>query len=219
MSNLNVAIAEVTSIVEANRKNIVTAVTNALKNRSTDAETIQVEMVGYIRAVSTLSKSALKGDKVLTDIFSLDVKGPDRLKLAGWIEACTPIRVRFDKDTGKFQDIAWSDRHVKACKDAGIPTFDLAKLERSRWDMFDPKAGKLAADPRLQRGIDALLREMTRSLDTGMSSLPDMLRTLKDALTAENLAASMETIREQQGHLDFMASWTTKQEMAKRAGK
>ena len=219
MSNLNTAIAEVTSIVEANQKVIVTAITTALQGRTKDAETIQVQMVGYIKAISTLSKAILKNDPVLTAIFGLDIKGPDRLKLAGWIEACTPIRVRFDRDTGKFQDIAWSDRHVKACKDSGVPTFDMARLESARWDMFDPKAGKLASDPRLQRGIDALIREMTRSLDTGMASLPDMVRTLKEAMTAENLAASMETVRGQQGHIDFLDSWNLKQALAKREAK
>ena len=164
-------------------------------------------MLAIVARISQAPKPAqIVHDKDLPYIFSAHVKGDDLSRLAQWLAGFTPIRIRFDKDTGRFRDVAVSDSWIRQRKALGLGIWDLTGLRLENWLSYKPEIRKAPSDPALVRGMNALAREAARTIDTGGFGLEkvkaDILKMFEDGFDA-----MVWTARNTDKHKDYIRAW------------
>ena len=209
------SVATVATVTAANpaavdeRKKLARAVTTALANRSGKALAIQTAMVGLIEPMVAWGAKEIKEDLALNSIFKLEIRGDDVSRLAQWVEEFTPVKVKFDKDTGRFTGFGWNQRKIDlARKDpiANPPAWDLAGARESLWTEFTPVNRKLKAKPDIKRGMDAAVREIARAIDLGLVDWG----TVKTAIAArmvDGIAEETTKMMDTESHKDWIAAY------------
>ena len=183
------------------------ALVAALQSRQGYAGVIQDNMLAIVTRISQAPKPAqIVHDRDLPFIFSSHVKGDDLSRLAQWLAGFTPIRVRFDKDTGRFKDVSVSDTWIKTRKNLGMGIWDLTGLSLEDWLSYKPEIRKAPSDPAIVRGLQALARETARTIDTKGTGL-DKLRA--DILKAfeEEFNNMVWEARKGEKHKEYVKRW------------
>ena len=183
------------------------ALVAALQSRQGYAGIIQDNMVAIVTRISQAPKTAqIVHDKDLPFIFSSHVKGDDLSRLAQWLAGFTPIRIRFDKDTGRFKDVSVSDTWIKQRKALGLGIWDLTGLSLENWLSYKPEIRKAPSDPAIMRGLQALARETARTIDTkgtGLDKLrADILKTFE-----EEFNNMVWEARKGEKHKEYVKRW------------
>ncbi len=201
------------------RTKVAQSVIQALQDRNARAGFIQSLMIAHVvsLAQSDKPKLACVRDDTLNQIFSANIRGKDAKQLASWIEAFTPIRINFDKGTGRFTKLGWSDLSVKLAKDNGLALFRIDEMQSNRWTEYDAKQGRAKATPAMERSILALVREMARGIDVGAFTQEDAVGMVQDAM--RGIDTRIEEVRRTEGHQSFVATYVEQVAAAKRAGK
>lgn len=72
------------------------------------AENLQPVLVDVLVACKAINhKKTVKESPDVRRLFERQYRGLDRAKLVAWFEQFSPLRIRFDTDTGRFKSIAW----------------------------------------------------------------------------------------------------------------
>lgn len=188
---------------------LATAIEKALLGRRDLAGGIGLAMLELIETLRVCSPKDIKESKALIRIFGTEVKGRDVSMLAQWVEAHTPIRVRFDSKTGRFVDIGWNKKRVAASKTNPLtaPAWDMKGLSNTNWDDYKPENRKATSKPDIQRGIDSVVREAARMLDTdGTVTLAQIKASIMEQLV-DGLAANILAEQEKEKHEEFVAKF------------
>lgn len=188
---------------------LATAIEKALLGRRDLAGGIGLAMVELLDTLRVCSPKDIKESKALLRIFGTEVKGRDVSMLAQWVEAHTPIRVRFDEKTGRFDSVGWNKKRVSASKTNPLtaPAWDMAGLKATNWEDYTPENRKAVAKPDIQRGIDAVIREAARMLDTDETvTLAQIKQSIMEQLV-DGLSANILAERDKEKHEQFLAKF------------
>ena len=183
------------------------ALVAALQSRQGYAGIIQDNMLAIVTRISQAPKPAqIVHDRDLPYIFSSHVKGDDLSRLAQWLAGFTPIRVRFDKDTGRFKDVSVSDTWIKTRKNLGMDIWDLTGLSLENWLSYKPEIRKAPSDPAIMRGLQALARETARIVDTKGTGLDKVRADILKAFE-EDFNSMVWEARKGEKHKDYVNRW------------
>jgi len=187
------------------------ALVAALQSRQDYAGTIQDNMVAIVTRISQAPKTAqIVHDRDLPYIFSSHVKGDDLSRLAQWLAGFTPIRIRFDKDTGRFKDVSVSDTWIKTRKNLGMGIWDLTGLSLANWLSYKPEIRKAPSDPAIMRGLQALARETARIVDTKGTGLDKIIADILKSFD-EDFNSMVWEARKGEKHKDYVKRWKAHQ--------
>lgn len=184
------------------------SVVNALNRRHISAGMVQDGLVAIVERLSKAEKVAeIRHDRDLPYIFATQIKGDDLSRLAQWLGGHTPIRVRFDKDTGRYKDVDISPTWVPARKKAGLPIWDLAGLRLEDWRLYKPENRRAPADPALTRGMMSLAREAARMLDTNPSCSYTKVKDDITKLFEEQFLSMIMEVQRSDKHKEYVKAW------------
>lgn len=174
---------------------------------------IQSDMLSLLSPMRDWSKKEICEDSALTRVFTMETTGTVRAKLIEWMEFYTPIKVKHvrtpeGKKTGKVAGIK-----------LGKGEWNLAGAKVNPFTEFAASALKGLSDPKIERGIDAVVREVARKLDTDSTFNIRNARELLEAELMNKLAERIIAVRDTEKHQAFVTRYHSERLEAARAAQ
>lgn len=194
-------------------------VVRGLHKRSVQAGGVQHEMLkileaAEIKAAEKGGPRAIEQSPIWARMFGVEVTGDDISRLSQWVEEHSPIRVKFDPITGLFDRVKFNNKAVNAAKtDPFAPRpWRLDVARKIMFTDYKKETRKAKAAPTLKRGIDAVIREAARMIDTDPTATLESIRAeIEKALIVE-LSERILKERESDKHEDWVDTYMAEQE-------
>ncbi|MEA3639955.1 MAG: hypothetical protein VBE63_08425 [Lamprobacter sp.] len=195
------------------RIELASAIVGAFDATEKVFDRIQLIMLDLLRPLENAGKKEIINDAALNRVFVCDTVGPVRAKLLAWMEEFTPIKGKYERDTngkrtGKILGLTIPKKNARE--------WNLAGAKVNPFMEFSAQSVRGLADPRVDRGIDALVREIARTIDV------DETYTLKQAqeyLERELMDRLMERVdhaRKSDKHEKWVERYQLEKQDAKR---
>ena len=187
--------------------NNTTRVIEILDTNGASADALHANLLAVLRECVGTTKAAIISEPDLARIFSHSFKGTDRKRVVAWVEAYSPVRVKFH-DNGRFDKIAWSRTYVKARKDAGLPVFDVDGAEADPWFDFEPAGATTKAKAGdVDKALKAFAKQIARvAYETDVRSALDRAN---EAVANDLMKAVLDVMDS-----DAFVEWAAKRDAA-----
>jgi len=194
------------------RADVARELLNRLDNMDADASAIQAHMIELLEPMVDWNKHTIVQDSALASVFTSETTGLVRRQLIAWLEAHTPIRVKRARDkegkpTGQIKGIGMARKGGE---------WDLVGARVTPFLEFAPSQGKAKGDPSIERGINALVREAARKLDTSDSTLESIKAEIQSNMV-DKLAELILAERENEKHTKWVSEYKEQRAEAARA--
>lgn len=198
---------------EFTRLELAQAIVGAFNATDRVFDRIQQVMLDLLTPMPDMDKKSIINDPALNQIFVCETSGPVRAKLIEWMAEYTPIKCKFERTddgrkTGKITGLTIPKKNAKE--------WNLAGAKANPFMEFSASSVKALSDPRVDRGIDALVREIARTVDIDETyTLAEAQAYLQEHLMAK-LAEKVLAARESEKHEKWVARFQLERDEAKR---
>ena len=121
-------------------------------NLNLSADHLQFWCVALVRDLEGMSKKDAKVHPALEFLFKNSPKGMDRGTLAAWFKAYTPLRIRFEGETGHFKGIGWAKQGK----------WDVDGAIENPWYTVDPERTRNLRKPDIAKKLAQVIREAAK---------------------------------------------------------
>jgi hypothetical protein len=198
---------------EFTRIELAQAIVGAFNATDKVFERIQQVMLDLLAPMPEMDKKSIVTDPALNQIFVCETSGPVRAKLIEWMSEFTPIKCKYERTedglkTGKITGLTIPKKNAKE--------WNLAGAKVNPFMEFRASSVKALSDPRVDRGIDALIREIARTVDIDASYTLTEAREYLQKELMDKLAEKVIAARESEKHEKWVQRFQLERDEAKR---
>ena len=188
-----------------------------LNARHEDAKKIQSALVDLLRKVSEMTPQEINSLPDWISLFAGDKALSDRRRIGAWIEGFAPLKVQWDKESGRFSRVKYCSKKAASLVKASFDgkSWNLAGAESALWSEFEPQKATVAKAASIElKALDPLLKVIVRAVDerNGLTGVvtPEMIIAELDKLRNApdfkgHVAGTLAAILDSDKHMEWQA--------------
>ena len=151
-----------------NTSDLVSGINANLDSRHADAMAIQVALVELLKQVSGMTPQEINSLPDWVSLFAGEKALSDRRKIGSWFEGFAPIKVQWNKESGKFERVKYCSKKAAALQKASFDgkAWNVGGAEDALWSEFEPQKATVAKAASIElKSLDPILRVIVRAID------------------------------------------------------